>query len=252
MKRERAIVEHRRNQILNELKKNGQIKVELLAKDWNVTPLTIRRDLQYLEEQDKIERFYGGAQLLEKEKEENAVRTYCELIAQYAASLVEDGDSIFLNTSGTALKVVKYLGEKRVTVITNNGRIMNMDVPPNISVLLSGGELRYPKYAMVGEFALKNLENFTVKKSFVGCSGLSVEKGMTTEIMNEVHLNCFMLEQVTGEAYILADHRKIGHNSSFVSREIDGIHNLITDERAPEEVIRQLKEKNISVHQVRK
>lgn len=253
MKRERVVVEDRRNKILEVLKKEGEIKIEELAKVWEVSPLTIRRDLQYLEEHKKIERFYGGAHLIQGEQsQQDELTIYRRLIAEYAANLVEDGDSIFINTSMTALNMVKYLGNKRVTVITNNANIMNIEIPLSVSVVLTGGELRYPKHALVGEFALKNLENVTVKKSFMGCSGLTVERGMTTEIMNEVHINKLMFEHVTDAAYILADHTKIGKNSSFVSQNIEKITHLITDEKVSLETIDQLKAYNISTYQVNK
>jgi len=251
LKRERALVEKRRHEILEELRRNDRIRVDELAQRWNVSPLTIRRDLQSLEEQKKVQRFYGGASLVENEKAVNKMDICRETISKYAASLVEDGDTIFINTSMTALNLVKYLDGKRVNVITNNGKVMNIDVPNSVSVLLSGGELRYPKYAMVGEFALKNMENLTAMKSFVGCSGISIEKGMTTGILNEVHINHLMLEQVTGESYILADHSKIGRDSSFVSQEIGWIKNLITDELTSKEQLALFREKNIKVHQVK-
>lgn len=252
MKRERALIEKRRNEILEELKKREQLRVDDLARKWKVSPLTIRRDLKSLEEQKQIQRFHGGASLIQTEKTVNFADDYREQLSKYAASLVEDGDTIFINTSMTALYLIKYLGEKRVTVITNNGKVMGIEVPPNVSILLSGGELRYPKYAMVGEFALKNMEHLTAKKSFVGCSGLSAARGMTTEILNEVHVNRLMLEQVTGESYILADHSKIGRDSSFVSQDISKIRNLITDELVEQEQLELFREKNINVYQVGK
>lgn len=253
MKREKILVDNRRNKILDELKEHGQIKVEDLAEKWNVSPLTIRRDLLYLEEEKKIERFYGGASLIkETEPCEDEVSFYRRKIAEYAASLVNDGDSIFINSSMTALQMVKYLGDKRVTVITNNGRVMNLDVPPSVSVVLVGGELRHPKYAMVGEIAIRNIENITVKKSFLGCSGLNVERGSTTEIMNEVHVNKIMFSRVMEAAYIMADHTKIGKNSSFVSQNTKDITHVITDELAPKEVLSQLAEYKINIYQVKK
>jgi len=253
MKRERALVERRRSQILEVLTEKGEIKVDELAKEWRLSPLTIRRDLQVLEDEHKVERFYGGATLIANQDiDEDEGTYYRRKIAMYAASLVEDGDSIFINTSMTALDMIKYLGDKRVTVITNNGRVMNIDVPPSVSILLAGGELRYPKYAMVGEFALRNLETITAKKSFLGCSGLSPERGMTTEIMNEVPINRLMFNHVSGHAFILATSKKIGVNSSFVSQEIENISHLITDEKAPQDVIEQLRSHNVSIYQVKK
>ena len=166
--------------------------------------------------------------------------------------MVEDGDTIFINTSATALQMIKYIKDKRVTVITNNGKAIYMEHSSKISVILSGGELREIKEAMVGEFATNNISKVTAKKSFIGCTGLSVETGMTTEILSEVNINQLMLQRVTGTSYILADHTKIGRNSSFVSCPTAEILNIITDEKAPAEVLDGFRENEINVIQVTK
>lgn len=253
MKRNRELVEDRRNKVLEALRNDGHVKVGDLAKEFEVSPLTIRRDLQYLEDQKKLERFYGGASIIEEKKvigDEDTL--YRELIAKYAASLVEDGDSIFINSSSTALKLLKYLDNKRVIAITNNGKSIYSERSPQVTVVLTGGELSGVKEALVGDFALKNLERITAKKTFLGCGGVSVESGMTTEIMNETNINHMMNNRVTGETYILADHTKLGKNRSFVSIDIEHIKNIITDEKADEALVNTFRSMGIHVHQVSK
>lgn len=256
MKRSRALVDNRRNKVLMALKNNGLVKVGDLAEELQVSPLTIRRDLQYLEDHKKLERFYGGAAILSDEtelsQEQDAVKSSRSRIAKYAATLVEDGDTIFINTSSTALEMIRYIKDKRVTVITNNGKAIYMEHDPRVSVILSGGELREIKEAMVGEFATNNISKVTAKKSFIGCSGLNLESGMTTEILSEVNINQLMFDRVTDTSYILADHTKIGRNSSFVSCPTGQICNIITDEKAPEEIIQGFREAGINVIQVGK
>lgn len=250
MKRSRELVENRRDRLLEELKISGNVKVQDLAESLHVSPITIRRDLQYLEDQKKLERFYGGAAVMECGRaatEQDEIKLCRNRIAQYAASLTEDGDTLFINTSSTALQMIKYIKDKRVTVITNNGKAIYMERSPNVAVILSGGELREIKEAMVGEFASNNISKVTAKKSFIGCSGLSVESGMTTEILSEVNLNQLMLERVTGTSYILADHTKLGRNSSFVSCPTASILNIITDDKAPEEIVNGFRERGIHV-----
>lgn len=255
MKRERAFVENRRRAILEKMIETPKVRVEELAELLQVSPITIRRDLQSLEDQGELVRFYGGA-VTKKNKVEHTkqdeVKLYRTLIAEYAATLVEDGDSLFINTSANALQMLQFVERKNVTVITNNGRAVNMEHPQGVNVILTGGELRFPKEAMVGEFAERNLQKVYAKKAFIGCSGISPECGVTTEIANEVNLNELMIRHVTGTAYILADHTKIGHNSSFRTCIIDKVTHLITDEKAPEDIIAILKEKGVQVYQVRK
>lgn len=253
MKRERAYVEGRRNQIVEILQRNPEVRVDELAKRLEVSVITIRRDLQYLEENNLVTRFYGGAKATEETAGKmDDVTIYRELIAKYAATLVENEDTIFINTSSNALHMIQYIDRNNVTVITNNGKAINHEKGDGVSIILTGGELRYPKEAMVGDFAVRNLQNIFAKKAFVGCSGISSLTGMTTEIANEVNVNQLMIEHATQEVYILADHTKIGRNSSFISCGIHMVKHLITDEMAPEEELELLREKGVDIHQVRK
>ncbi len=255
MKRERVFVENRRKEILDKIVSTPGIRVEELAELFGVSAITIRRDLQFLEDQNLLTRYYGGASPKNQKhlpEEEDEVQMYRDLIARYAATLVEDGDSLFINTSRNALSMVQYITCKNVTVITNNGRAIDCEHPVGVNVFLTGGEVRYPKEALVGEFAERNLSKVYARKAFVGCSGISNECGVTTENANEVYLNELMLTRATKEAYILADHTKIGHNSSFRTCKIERITHLITDEKAPAEILDVFREKGIQVHQVGK
>ncbi len=248
MKRERAFVDNRRNRIVEMMQKNPEVRVDELAQILEVSLITIRRDLQYLEEKGILTRTYGGAVASLDTRDE--VQMYRKLIARYAATLVSDGDTLFINTSRNALKVLEYIEADNITVITNNGKAINCERPKGISVVLTGGELRHPKDAMVGDFALRNLQPIYARKAFIGCSGISAEAGMTTEIFNEVSINELMIDHATQDVYVLADHTKIGKNSSFISCPIEKIKYLITDEKAPWEAVELIREKGVLVHQV--
>lgn len=257
MKRERLFVENRRNKIFNIINFACEISVIDLANQLEVSEITIRRDLQALEDENKIARFYGGARKIVNEEGEkicevDEVKMYRRLIAEFAATLIEDEDSLFINTSRTALDVVKYIKKDNVKVITNNGHAITIEKAKGVSIILTGGELRTPKYAMVGEFAERNLRTVFAKKTFIGCSGISPQCGVTTENANEVNSNKLMLDNALGETYILADHTKIGKHSSFKTCGLEKVKNLITDEKAPEEIITMFKEKGINIYQVKK
>ena len=184
MKMNKEVVDERRKKVMSKIQIQGKVNVEDLAKELHVSPLTIRRDLQYWEEQGAVERYYGGARLIQSFVDNDEItdnnEPYKHAIAKYAAQYVEDGDTIFINTSSTALLVLKYIRNKRVTVITNNGKAIFMEHDPLVSIVLSGGELRIPKESMVGDFALNNLNRVTADKSFLGCSGFDVHSGMST------------------------------------------------------------------------
>ena len=251
MKASRSIVNSRREKILETVRSEGDVTVTALAEQLQVSPLTIRRDLQYLEEHKLLERFYGGARTGEaEESRKNSRELRKEKIARYAASLVEDRDSIFINTSSTALAMVKYITSRRVTIITNNGNIINEENPSQATIILLGGELRYMKGAMVGDFTRNNLAQVTAKKSFMGCSGISPEVGMTTEMVSEVTLNQLMFQRVTDSSYILADSSKLGEKIGSVSCPPEKIENIITDADAPADMVRRFREIGTWVYQV--
>lgn len=253
MKRERAYVENRRNRIIEKMQSDPEVRVDELAELLGVSLITIRRDLQYLEEQKLLVRTYGGAvSTMTARTAEDEVRIYRTLIARYAATLVEDGDIIFINTSSNALEILSHIEASNVTVITNNGKAFGVEWPPEVNVVLTGGELRHPKDAMVGDFALRSLQSVYAKKAFVGCSGISGENGMSTEIFSEVSINEKMIEHTTQKVYVLADHTKVGKYSSFMSCPLERIHCLITDEKASEEVLEEIRRKGVAVYQVKK
>ena len=164
---------------------------------------------------------------------------------------MEKGDSLFINTSRNALQMLEYVKSRNVTVITNNGKVMRMDYNDGISIILTGGEIRHPKEALVGDFAIRNVQNVFPKKAFIGCSGFSPVSGMTTEIAGEVKINELMIQNA-GEVYVLADHTKIGKKSSFTSSPVQKIGHLITDEKAPQQILDELTEAGVKVHLVRK
>ena len=198
-------------------------------------------------------RTYGGAIPIEVTKDDmDEIRLYRNLIAKYAARFVSDGDTLFINTSRNALSVLQYIDKDNVTVITNNGKAIHSEHGRGVSVVLTGGELRNPKDAMVGDFAVRNLQTVFAKKAFVGCSGVSAEAGMTTELFSEVSINELMIDHTTQDVYLLADHTKIGMNSSFTSSPSEKIKYLITDGEAPEEALEEIRARGVTVYQVHK
>lgn len=254
MKRHKSIVDTRRKHIYQLLEENNTVKVDELAEALDVSALTIRRDLEYFEEKGLVERFYGGAMLVNTlVVKSNTTANHAlakHAIAKKAAEFIESGDTIFINTSSTALLILKYLKNKRVTCITNNGKAIFMEKDPGISIVLSGGELREPKESMVGEFAINNLSKVTASKSVLGCSGITSQSGITTAVLQEVAINEIMLHRVAGPRIILADHTKIGRDHSFVSGSIDHVTILITDTLADKECLDRMIAKGVKVVQV--
>ena len=239
MKSSREIIELRHKNILQLLQKNQNANVTELARRFNVTTATIRRDLELLEEQGSIMRYFGGAQYIlppnvdVQYKTEKGNPTPAKLaIARKAASMVNQHDIIFLNSSSTALFILEYLSDIHTSVITNNARAIYCKYPDSVDLLLTGGEVYGNKQSLVGEFAVSSTKKVTASKCFLGASGVSSVGGVTSSIVQEVAVNQSMIAQCSGPKIVVADSSKIGTRQSFFSYGLDQVTHLITDSAA--------------------
>ena len=254
MNRKKSVIDERRAGLLEMIRHaNGaELDVEQTAKLLGVSPVTLRRDLNVLAEQGTITRGYGRIAPVEQSPQSRitAVNDAIARIARRAAEFVEAGDILFINTSRTALQLIQYINVPNVTVITNNVLATNMPHRSDLTLILTGGEVRYPKYAMVGDVAQKTLQSVTATKAFLGCSGFSLESGMTTEYYGEAAVNNAMMTNVRGPVYMLAGRSKLNWTSSFVSGGADLVSVLITERGAAPDVLTPFRCAGITVYTV--
>ena len=243
MKVSRDIVNKRREEVMKAIQGNSHMSVEELAEKFNVSTITIRRDLQFWEDKGAIERYYGGASLLQafvEEDEESYQRNrYMRAIAKRAASFVEDGDVIFVNSSLTATMIINYIKYKKVTIITNNARAINYNPDENVTVLFTGGEVRFPKKSLTGDLALSTVNSISANKCFMGCSGLSID-GITTGNVKEATINKAMMAHTKGMKFLLCDHTKFNLNYSYIYSDFTDCDYLITDVLADKNICQHL------------
>ena len=162
----RSLVESRRAEIVETLSGRGNTKVTELAEEFGVSTLTIRRDLDFLVEKGLVRRLHGSVELIDPlgSPISSSAILAKRSIAEEAARFVEDGDTVFINTSSTALSVIEHITSQNVTVVTNNGKALQLTPPPGVSVILTGGEIRQPKWSMSGEFALSTVKHINAAK----------------------------------------------------------------------------------------
>lgn len=234
----KSFVDKRRDEIVKLLREGDEVAVADLAEHFGTSPLTIRRDLDYLQGQGILLRSYGTAHLTETYADASGSRREQakQSIARHAAGLIEDGDTVFINTSSTALAVIDFISAHGVTIVTNNGRVLGKTIPSNITVILTGGEVRVPKWSMTGDFTLDTIAQIKAPKSILGCSGISVQRGLTTIVAQEMRINALMLEQ-SEQRIIVVDSSKLGKDSSFKYGDIGQIDKLITDRNASDDQI---------------
>jgi DeoR family transcriptional regulator, fructose operon transcriptional repressor len=255
----KGIVLKRRERILEYLKTNKVVNTNELAGKLEISPITLRRDLQALDDEGLITRYYGGAKLVPDSQDNSCAETSKEnvlddqlykkkhTIAKFAASLVNDGDTIFINSSSTALLLLKFLENKRVNIVTNNGKSLNSSIGSNTSLILTGGQVYERKQSLIGDFAIRFLSNITADKCFIGVSGIDADSGISTSVFQETLVNHEMIKRCSGPVYVLTDSSKIGRHHNFSSADINEITHLITDSDIKENSIKEFEKKNITV-----
>ena len=253
MKRDRQTVTLRHAEMLALIRDRQEILVDELASAFDISPMTVRRDLQTLEEQGKISRFHGGAtvDLRSVSAEDKDQVAQCRrLIARCAASLVSSGESILINGSNTALGLLEHLDGKSVSVFTNNALVVGRKFPAGIDVQLSGGVLRGAQHILTGDLTMRNLINIHADRAFLGCTGISRDGEILCGIPSELGINETMIDH-SSAYYILADYTKIGKAGTYASFHLEKKGCVITDELAPAEVLDQLRAIGMEVIQAR-
>lgn len=254
MKNNREAVRGRQLQILQHIRERGEVRTEELAELFRTSPMTIRRDLQALEGRSLIYRTHGGALSLDRARRTGSdslnISYYREKISEYAARFLKDGDRIFINGSRTALNMLKYAGEKKIYVFTNNGWAVGESYPPGVTIRFTGGEIR--SRIMTGDLAMRNLLETEAVKTFIGCAAVYWDGEFRYDIPNEIGINEAMLSRTQKNIYVLADHTKIRGRESddeqrYGSCMYDYPVTLVTDSEADPESVRKLTRAGLKV-----
>jgi DeoR family fructose operon transcriptional repressor len=252
-----SIVNGRRIRILDILNERRSARVEELSADLAVSPVTVRRDLDYLYRKGFLVRRHGGAlpvnlgvdAVPEKKLEEKDDINIEEKtrIAERATQLVRDGDTLFMNSGSTILAFISAIRNKRIKVITNNAAAIMAGHDPGIELLMLGGEYREQSRSLVGEFALNTIRNIYSGYTFLGTNGISLERGLTTSVYQECSINQAMIANTHEKVIVLADFSKMDKVSNFVSSPLSSIDIVITDDKCPEQFRKGLTDLGIEV-----
>lgn len=249
MKNSRSEIFKRQNQILQKLNSNNIIVIEETAQELGVSPLTIRRDLDSLSEKGLLERFHGGARPIERllnsdpaTNAKNETRENRKRMIAYAASLmVEPDDTIFINSSTTALHMLEFLLDMPIIVITNNANAISFADSAKFSLFFTGGEINPFKHSMVGDIPIQMLKSLHANKCFIGVSGINKNGDLSSAGLKETTVNITMMEQANEQIVILADSSKIGVQHNYDIGSLDHATHIITDSDASNEQIQILR-----------
>jgi DeoR family transcriptional regulator of aga operon len=241
--------------ILEQLKKDGYVKVQELSEFMQVSEVTIRKDLKYLESKKLLYRNHGSASSLsliisdkhidlkEKMHMEEKVQ-----IAKVANGLLEANDKIIIASGTTLLAFANEINvNENITVITSSVKVsLALCYNPNMEVIQLGGIMRKNSVSVIGFYAQNILESLSCNKLFLGVDGIDLDYGLTTSDMNEARINQQMIN-ASQKIIIMTDSSKFGKRGFCKICDFDKVHHIITDKNAPSHIIDAIRERNIEV-----
>ena len=235
--RKSLIPAQRRKKIQAYLTTHKAARLADLSKMLNTSEATIRRDLEKLEETGFLERTHGGAVLSQRLSREPEYQKRLldspenkRLIGALAATLIEDGDVVFVNGGTTTTEIIRHIRPNAdITVITNNVFAVQEIKQIGFELILLGGTYLPVSFSVGGYFANENLKEVYADKTFIGVDGISLKYGCTFPTSAEAEVVRTMMGRTRGPVYVVADHSKWGTISNYEVAEIEKIHSLITD-----------------------
>lgn len=245
----------RRKRILELIETKNSMTVTELCELFDVSEMTIRRDLRFLDREGLLQRVHGGAILhrgrsyeptFPSRRNQNARQK--EAIGRKAAALVNEGDSLALDVGTTTLEVARALvGVKNLTIITSSLPIANVLAnAPGIRLILSGGIVREFELSMIGHVAARTFRDFRVDKAFIGIGGLDLQNGLTEYSLEDALVKQVIIDHAE-QVIITADSSKLGQTCFAAVAPLSSIEVLITDTAAPPEFVEELQRKDIDV-----
>lgn len=233
------LTNERHDYILNCLVEKKTIKIQDIVDFTGASESTIRRDLTDLENQQKLERVFGGAVLPGRNLQESSIKDKASQnlqekirLAKFAASFIQKGDSVYLDAGTTTFQMIPYLKEKEVIVVTNGLTLVDSLNEYGITTYLTGGLMKPLTGAFVGAQTIQSLGNYRFDICFLGVNGYHADYGYTTPDPEEAAVKR-SASALARKTYILADHSKANKVSFAKIMDLDqGI--LLTDRIAGE------------------
>ncbi len=241
----------RERAILERLAERGSLGVSELARAFGVSEVTVRSDLKSLDERGWLMRTRGGAAPVVHPdvRARQANRIVAKgVIARAAAALVQDGDVIMIEAGTTTALVARHLvGRRDVHVVTNSTlAFAYARANPALQITMIGGEFRRSTESLVGPMAGRNVARLNVRWAFVGTDGFSVERGMTTHLIEGAEIVRTMKAHAQ-ETALVADSSKYGLVGFAGVLPLQAVDRILTDSELVETSRRELQEAGVRV-----
>jgi len=248
-------ITERHERILNKLKNYGKVNVQDLSAEFEVSDVTIRKDLRILEDKGLLFRTHGGATLSNPyavdrsiDEKENIKSEEKESIGRAAVDLIGENDSIIIGSGTTMVALARHLNpSKDLNVITSALNVsLELIKHQHVNIIQLGGQIRASSASVVGSYAEGFLQEIVCGILFLGVDGVDLDYGITTTNLLEARLNQRFIEaaQVT---VVLADSSKFGKRGFGRICDLDEVQYLITDPDIPDKSVRELEERGIKV-----
>jgi DeoR/GlpR family transcriptional regulator of sugar metabolism len=254
-----ALAEKRRSKIIEELSRTQNVKVAALRDELGVSEVSIRRDLQILEDLGLLKRVHGGAIAVhdQGEGEAGSTRWYQnrekkERIGRAAAGMIQRGDRVILDSGTTPLQVARcipgdLLASGSLTVITASLPIVReIGSHPGVHLILLGGVYLHTYELLFGPQTIENLKNLHADKLYLGTDGLTFTHGVTTANVLEAEVDRAMVSSAN-EVIVVSDSSKIGLIGLVTIMPVTHINKLITDTDAPPDFVASLRDQGVEV-----
>lgn len=245
----------RRHDIVQQTLKKGRVAVIDLANSYQVSEVTIRGDLNYLDKKSLVRRTRGGAMASKVVSKELSIKEkHCAQIdikrklAELACKQIKDGDAIILDSGSTMAELANCLHAfDRLVVMTNGLNVaQNLLAAPGVEVLMTGGVLRKTSLSFYGRQAEDSLERYHFDKAFLGVDGIDFNSGITTHFEYEAMMNRLM-RQVAKEVITVADSSKFNRSGVHKICGLAEIDVLITDSGIPDAFAQMLERNGVNL-----
>jgi DeoR family transcriptional regulator of aga operon len=238
-----VLADHRRELILEALAKGGQCRVSDLAQQFALSPMTVRRDLQVLEEQGRLRRVHGGAVLADTEVgyplRAREGQTQKQRIGRQAAGLIRNGMVVYLDSGTTAMELARCIREglpdvAQLSIVTHGINLaMELSGHPAYDVHLIGGELYRNGLATVGPVAIAQVAQLHFDLFFMGARGVDLEAGWTNANQLETQLKHAAIAS-SRQVCAIADSTKWGERGFVSILPFDGVAMWVCDDELPD------------------
>lgn len=247
--------EERRRKILDLVQRDGRVVVTDLARRFSTSLITIRKDLEHLHQQGRIQRAHGGALPLDAaaqrdpslHEKERLHRKEKLRIAGAASQFVQPGQVIILDSGTTSTAVARATKHiPNLTVITNAVNIAAELAGTDVEVILTGGVLRKNSFSLVGPLAEDSLRHVTADLLFLAVDGFDIAYGLTTPNLLEARVNRVMIESAKATV-VVCDSSKFGRRSLSLIAPTSAVHHTVTDNKISSRHLRGLREAGVKV-----